>query len=104
MSDLCLTSSTQKVTPLGSLTGRFQPTNYLDTAGNFNPSQAGIGDHKIYYTVTDINNCSNTDSATIRVVGSPNASITPVSEMCENESPIILTGSINTGGQFNATY
>jgi PKD repeat protein len=37
-------------------------------AGNqFDPSAAGLGQHTIFYTYTDANNCSNTDSVIVNV-------------------------------------
>jgi hypothetical protein len=39
------------------------------TGTNFDPNVAGLGDHTITYSLTDGNNCSNTDVITITVLG-----------------------------------
>jgi PKD domain/CHU_C Type IX secretion signal domain len=63
----------------------------------FNPAAAGIGDHIITYNITDINGCSSSDQITITVGSSPDATITPVGNMCVN-SPQITLNAHDQGG------
>lgn len=60
------------------------------TGSNFNPSIAGIGNHTITYSITDINGCSSSDQITITVAQSPDATITPVDTLCINNPAITL--------------
>jgi PKD repeat protein len=45
------------------------------SAQTFNPSLAGLGNHKIYYTVTNANACTDKDSVSITVLGLPSPQI-----------------------------
>jgi hypothetical protein len=56
----------------------------------------------VYYSFTDGNGCSNTDSTNIRVDSIPDASITPAGPYCANDSSQTLTGAVNTTGSFTA--
>ncbi|CAN5246257.1 hypothetical protein BH23BAC1_BH23BAC1_13340 [soil metagenome] len=71
------------------------------SAGTFNPGTAGAGSHIITYEII-INGCTSTDTETIVVNATPNASITPVSPVCVNAEVFDLTAAI-TGGNWSGT-
>ncbi len=98
----CENASIITVTTVNS-GGRFSPTAYLDTTGNFDPSVAKTGSHKIFYSITDGNGCSNMDSSIIVVDSIPNSKITPAGPFCENAGSQVLSPLINIGGEFDST-
>jgi hypothetical protein len=61
------------------------------TGSTFNPSAAGTGNHIITYSITNIDGCSSSDQITITVDPSPDASITPVNNLCINNPALTLT-------------
>jgi uncharacterized protein (TIGR02145 family) len=68
--------------------------------GNFNPGEAGIGDHTITYTYTDGNGCTNTCTFTITVI--LEEVICPGDfEICCNDEPVTLTGASPEGGVYS---
>lgn len=73
-------------------------------SGNlFNPTTAGIGEHEIFYTITDINGCTNLDSIDLIVVSIPNVSFTGLSsDYCINDTQVALSG-IPPGGSFEGS-
>lgn len=58
----------------------------------FNPLIAGVGTHIIKYKIINTN-CSDSDQISITVYPVPDATITPVDNMCINESRIALTSN-----------
>jgi hypothetical protein len=63
--------TTSPIDTLGFYTpgGTWSGTGIIDNVnGVFDPSTAGVGTHKIYYSVTDGNNCTNTDSVSLEVI------------------------------------
>jgi hypothetical protein len=99
----CENGGMQLITPAVNTGGWFTNTSYLDSAGNFNPALATAGSHQVYYTFTDGNGCTDTDSTTILVDTIPDASITAAGPFCENGGIQTLSGAINTGGWFTNT-
>ncbi len=65
----------------------------------FTPSIAGAGNHVITYTFTNGNGCTNTSQQPIKVNALPIVSLTHISPLCLNASPIKLSGS-PAGGSF----
>jgi len=63
------------------------------SAGTFDPSVAGAGNHVITYTVTDGNNCTDADNITIEVFASPVVSIASAGPFCQNDAPVTLSGT-----------
>lgn len=72
-------------------------------SGSFNPSTAGTGNHTISYSVTGINGCSNTASATLVVNALPNVTLSPFTTLCTNNQSIPLTGGFPAGGVYTGT-
>jgi hypothetical protein len=63
----------------------------------FYPSSAGPGNHEISYTITNANGCHDDDTAIIRVLPVPDASITPVGILCATDPPVTLTAAVMGG-------
>jgi PKD repeat protein len=60
-------------------------------SGNiFNPAVASPGNHLIRYEITNANGCTDYDEIIITVVPVPDATITPVSIVCNGDPAIIL--------------
>jgi len=70
-------------------------------SGNtFNPQEAGIGTFNIFYTLSNVNGCSDTASNKITVNPVPAVSFSGLSiEYCSTANPVILEGS-PPGGTF----
>lgn len=72
----------------------------------FEPLVAGTGMHEIYYTVTDMNGCVNSDSTIITVNAIPTVSVSPVAALCLDAAPVQLSGTpmggMYTGSGINA--
>jgi PKD repeat protein len=58
---------------------------------SFNPLIAGAGDHIISYDITNADGCTDHDTAIIKVVPVPDATITPVGVICLTDTVITLT-------------
>ena len=55
------------------------------SSNSFDPSTAGVGTHKIYYTYTDGNGCTNVDSTDQVVNGQPTVTLSSsFSAVCSN--------------------
>ncbi|MBI4645132.1 MAG: hypothetical protein HY738_00710, partial [Bacteroidia bacterium] len=72
--------------------GDWSGTGITDpVAGTFDPATAGAATHNIYYSVTDINGCTNSDIEDIIVYPSPTATGSSNSPVCVG-SALTLTG------------
>lgn len=72
-------------------------------SGNiFNPSVAGPGRHKVMYSLTNADGCSDSDEIFIVVVPIPDATISPVATLCATDSIITLTAH-DMGGIWSGT-
>lgn len=60
------------------------------TGNIFDPALAGAGNHVITYTIVDKNGCTDYDE-TIITVATPDATITPVDTLCNDDPPVTLT-------------
>ncbi len=96
----CIEAGVQLITPKINPGGKFYGGNYIDSAGNFNPSIAKAGTHKLVYKITDNNGCTNKDSIFVRVDNLPYVSINSAGPFCIDASIQIITARINTGGKF----
>lgn len=64
------------------------------SSGFFDPAIAGVGDHTVTYTFTDINGCTNSSSQLVHVFPLPTVTITGLpSQICVNSPPIGITGT-----------
>ncbi|MGC9342959.1 MAG: PKD domain-containing protein [Bacteroidales bacterium] len=65
--------------------------------GRFNPIDAGVGDHVIRYEITDGNNCSDWDTVVVSVMPGPDATINPVSPLCDYADSFYMQSVTNDG-------
>ena len=63
------------------------------TGNMFDPSAAGVGTHTIGYSITTGSGCTDSDQTTITVFPAPDATITPVGNLCINDPSVILTAN-----------
>jgi uncharacterized repeat protein (TIGR01451 family) len=71
------------------------------SAGNFNPSVAGVGTHTLTYTYGNANGCINSASTTITVYSLPSANFGPVAPVCVNAAAFALTTGTPAGGVYS---
>ncbi|TAH41112.1 MAG: T9SS type A sorting domain-containing protein [Bacteroidetes bacterium] len=71
------------------------------SAGNFDPSVAGVGTHTISYRFTNAQGCSDSATATIQVGGLPAVTLNPFSEVCLSAASFTLSGGNPLGGVFS---
>ncbi|MBK9526130.1 MAG: SBBP repeat-containing protein [Bacteroidetes bacterium] len=81
------------------LTGVYSGTGVV--SGLFYPSLSGSGTIPIMYTYTDGNGCANSAASSISVNQSPLVSFSFSTSLCENTSPVILTGGSPLGGIYS---
>src|SRR6185436_11330628 len=98
---VCIASSAFALTT-GSPAGGTYSGNGV-TGNNFTPSTAGIGTHKIYYSYTDANGCTNTDSTGLTVYDIPLVTFTAVNPLCDGDPAFTLTGGSPAGGTYSGT-
>jgi uncharacterized protein (TIGR02145 family) len=70
--------------------------------GFFDPS-SGAGEHKIFYTYTDANGCTNMDSTTLTVDPLPIVQLAAQPSVCITVAPFPLNGGTPAGGTFSGT-
>jgi len=80
--------------------GSFTGTGVSGTS--FNPATAGVGTHQVYYSVSDANSCSNTDSFAFVVHALPNITFN-VGSSCVNIASMSLSAT-PAGGSFGGSY
>lgn len=80
--------------------GWFTGGKYVDSSGTFDPFTAGVGNHKVYYTIIDNNGCVGKDSTFIKVNPLPDASIVSSGPYCVNYAVKVLSPKTNKGGKF----
>lgn len=73
------------------------------TNNMFNPSVAGVGTWELSYLYTDNNGCSDTAYQNIEVQQSPEATLTAFEPLCQNVTPISLSGGSPAGGTYSGT-
>lgn len=67
----------------------------------FFPFQAGVGNHKLKYSVTDAFGCKGVDSTFIDIKQSPTVNFNnPKTLTCPKEAPFALSGGTPTGGKY----
>jgi hypothetical protein len=83
-------------TPIGGIYSGAGVTN-----GIFDPTQSGVGTHQITYSFTDPSTgCASSVSKNIYVSPSPVTSLTDFQNICENETPFLLSGGFPLGGSY----
>ena len=97
----CVDAGIKEVKPRINNGGRFFGGTYIDSLGKFNPSKAGVGQHKVLYRFRDVNTCIGKDSIIVRVNALPDASILSSGPFCINSGIKTITPRLNTGGKFS---
>jgi gliding motility-associated-like protein len=78
--------------------GTWSGTGITNTsAGTFDPSAAGVGNHTITYAYTDANGCQGTATTTVAVNTGGNPAVNPAGPFCANSAPATLTASSGGG-------
>ncbi|MBP6334478.1 MAG: T9SS type A sorting domain-containing protein [Bacteroidia bacterium] len=70
-------------------------------AGMFNPASAGTGTHNITYTYASAAGCAGSATSSLQVIAPPVASFAALPDICENASPISLSGGSPVGGTYS---
>ncbi|MDD2635569.1 MAG: gliding motility-associated C-terminal domain-containing protein [Bacteroidales bacterium] len=96
---VCSGSSIIEITATNS-GGVWSGTSIDANSGEFDPIDAGIGNHEIIYTIAGP--CGDADTLIISVIETADASIDPVDTLFVTDPPIILTAA-NTGGTWEGT-
>lgn len=73
------------------------------SAGQFNPSTAGVGTHPIIYSFTDTSGCTSSDTSFVTVNAGTAITMPGYSPVCLNAAPISLLGPSPSGGVFSGT-
>gem|GEM_PF-849094 len=73
------------------------------SAAVFDPANAGVGTHTVFYSYTDANSCAASDSVTITVYDLPAVTIAPVNPLCAGMPAFALTGATPAGGIYSGT-
>lgn len=100
MATYCISQTDPSPTVSGLAGGTFSGTGVNASTGVIDLSAAGIGTHTITYTTNGP--CPTSSQATIHITGQFNATITPVSAVCENTSAFTLN-AVDAGGTWSAT-
>jgi hypothetical protein len=69
----------------------------------FRPADAGVGQHWIKYSYSDIHGCSSSDSSSINVLSAPDASFATLNDVCIDAPAFTLTGGTPVGGTYGGT-
>ena len=78
--------------------------NAVSENGLFNTTEAGVGEHTLFYSVSNAFDCVAADSRIIEVVGLPSVSAGVDIEMCVDSSPVNLEDDVfPSGGAFTGT-
>ncbi|MDD3875833.1 MAG: gliding motility-associated C-terminal domain-containing protein [Bacteroidales bacterium] len=77
------------------------------TNGVFNPQSAGVGNHILNYSYTDLYGCNNTESNTIQVYPLPLVSLPHFSNICISDTsilPLLLDAGTPSGGSYSGNF
>ena len=73
------------------------------TGLSFNPSVAGVGQHIIKYSYSDIHGCAASDTSSILVFSSPTVTLSAFVDACINTPAFLLSGGSPAGGTYFGT-
>ena len=97
---VCIDAGIQIMT--GSPTGGTWSGTAITSAGDFDPSVAGVGTYTLYYSYTDANTCDNIDSLEVTVNPLPVVDAGNDTTLCNQPIPITLSG-LPSGGTWTGT-
>ncbi|MHC1703583.1 MAG: gliding motility-associated C-terminal domain-containing protein [Tenuifilaceae bacterium] len=95
----CLSSTTYTLTGGNPGGGSYSGTGV--TGANFNASVAGVGNHIITYTFTDVNGCTSSATNTITVNALPVVTLGAFADICVNAPSFALSGGNPLGGTYS---
>ncbi|MFC2111053.1 BspA family leucine-rich repeat surface protein, partial [Bacteroidota bacterium] len=102
-SDVCLNSPAFILSGASPNGGTYTGTGV--TSGIFYPATAGIGNHTITYTYSDVNGCVDSASQSITVKAVPGSAFSVSSQVCiGNNTLISYTGTAGTGATYNWNF
>jgi gliding motility-associated-like protein len=99
LSDVCIDASPFTLNTATPLLGTY--TGNGITNDTFDPAAAGVGLHTITYTFTNLQNCTTSKTASIRVNDLPNLTFPSVSNICIDNPPITLNTATPTPGNYS---
>jgi PKD repeat protein len=73
------------------------------SGSTFTPNTAGVGTHTIKYVFTNSNGCKDSASTSVTVNSGTTPTLGSFSDMCEDDSPLTLTGGTPSGGTYSGT-
>lgn len=97
-SSICINAAAFPLTGGSPAGGNYSGTGV--SSGTFNPSTAGIGPEPVYYSFTDANGCSSSDTSIITVNPLPVVTLQPFAARCVNTGPLPLSGGQPAGGTY----
>jgi glucose/arabinose dehydrogenase len=99
---VCLTGGNLTLT--GAPAGGDYWSPYVDAAGGFYTSVAGLGNHDVTYTYTNAQGCSSDAVLTINVNSGPSVSFNlGIDSVCSSYGLVALTGGTPGGGTYSGT-
>ena len=95
VADICNTSNSVALTaiPAG---GTFSGNGVI--GNQFDPAQAGVGNHTLTYTHGTV--CTNQSTTSVTVINTPTIVFNPIADQCIGDVPVTLSG-LPTGGVFS---
>ncbi|MFC2101326.1 LamG-like jellyroll fold domain-containing protein, partial [Bacteroidota bacterium] len=99
LQDLCINDSAFSLSQ-GSPNGGIYSGQGVSN-GIFDPSISGAGNHILTYSYSDTNGCINSATQIITVHPMPSLSFNPLTSVCVNTSPFLLTAGSPVGGFYS---
>jgi hypothetical protein len=100
-SDVCVDAGSQSLAGGSPIGGTYFGTAV--SAGNFDPSAAGVGTFQIGYAYADANSCTDTAYQNITVNPLPTVTLSAFADVCIDAGSFTLTGGAPTGGTYFGT-
>jgi gliding motility-associated-like protein len=94
--DVCILAGNLTLTQGSPAGGSYSGIGVSDNT--FDPTVAGVGTNTIFYVYSDGNDCVDTVSTSVLVYDISGITISPVSDVCLNALPFVLTQGSPAGG------
>lgn len=91
------------VTLVGGIPGGGSYSGNSVSGGSFDPTNSGPGTFSIFYSYTDLNGCTSSDTASIMVDTVPTISWNGFPVICELDGPYSLVEATPAGGIYSGT-
>lgn len=96
---LCLSTPAFEITQATPAGGVWEGNGVANNV--FDPAAAGLGQHTLTYTFTNEFGCATTKQLSLNVQDIPEVSLAAFTSVCDNTSPITLTGGLPEGGVYS---